>query len=145
MLFLHIEKIYLYYKIVICNNQPYCSITDNNNTCDIIEQLMRVVTVRFCTCNLWYMYKCLRISSVSKIILSYYVIIIIIYNYTYNRVTSICIDLSKIKLFVFVFVDNMTTYFHNSNLQLFSITFPSHCRSDIHESDQFLYSVMSMC
>ena len=24
--------------------------------------------------------------------------------YTYNRVTSICIDLSKIKLFVFVFV-----------------------------------------
>ena len=36
-------------------------------------------------------------------VLSYYVIIIFIYNYTYNRVTSICIDLSKIKLFVFVF------------------------------------------
>ena len=36
--------------------------------------------------------------------LSYYVIIIFIYNYTCNRprVTSICIDLSKIKLFVFV-------------------------------------------
>ena len=38
-------------------------------------------------------------------VLSYYVIIIfIIYNYAYNRVTSICIDLSNIKLFVLVFV-----------------------------------------
>ena len=27
---------------------------------------------------------------------------ILVYMYTYNRVTSICIDLSKIKLFVFV-------------------------------------------
>ena len=27
--------------------------------------------------------------------------------YTYSRVTSICIDLSKIKLFVFVFVRNV--------------------------------------
>ena len=35
-------------------------------------------------------------------VLSYYVIIIFIYNYTYNRVTSICIDLSKIKLFVLI-------------------------------------------
>ena len=30
--------------------------------------------------------------------------LILVYMYTYNRVTSICIDLSKIKLFVFVFV-----------------------------------------
>ena len=29
---------------------------------------------------------------------------ILVYMYTYNRVTSIYIDLSKIKLFVFVFV-----------------------------------------
>ena len=28
---------------------------------------------------------------------------ILVYMYTYSRVTSICIDLSKIKLFVFVF------------------------------------------
>ena len=28
-------------------------------------------------------------------VLSYYVIVIFIYNNTYNRVTSICIDLSK--------------------------------------------------
>ena len=27
---------------------------------------------------------------------------ILVYMYTYSRVTSICIDLSKIKLFVFV-------------------------------------------
>ena len=40
-------------------------------------------------------------------VLSYYVIIIFIYNYTYNKVTSICIDLSKIKSFVFVFVLNL--------------------------------------
>ena len=45
-------------------------------------------------------------------LLSYYVFIIyiciymyiLVYMYTYSRVTSICIDLSKIKLFVFVFV-----------------------------------------
>ena len=45
----------------------------------------------------------LRLFPVSNV-LSYYVIIIFIYNYTYNRVTSICFDLSKMKLFVFVFV-----------------------------------------
>ena len=32
---------------------------------------------------------------------------ILVYMYTYNRVTSICIDLSKIKLFVFVFVSEL--------------------------------------
>ena len=37
-------------------------------------------------------------------VLSYYVIIIFIYNYTNNGVTSVCIDLAKIKLFVFAFV-----------------------------------------
>ena len=36
--------------------------------------------------------------------LSYNVLIIFIYNYTYNRVTSICIVLSKIKVFVALFL-----------------------------------------
>ena len=38
-------------------------------------------------------------------------------------------------------IDNITTYCHNSKLQLFSITLlQKHSRSDIYESDQFLYS-----
>ena len=37
-------------------------------------------------------------------VLSYYVIIIFIYNYTNNGITYVCIDLAKIKLFVFAFV-----------------------------------------
>ena len=40
----------------------------------------------------------------------YYVIIIFIYNYTYNRVTSFCIDLSQIKLFVFVYIIYLSHY-----------------------------------
>ena len=47
-------------------------------------------------------------------VLSYYVIIIFIYNYTYNRVTSICIDLSKIKLFVFVLSAYITSVWNIS-------------------------------
>ena len=35
--------------------------------------------------------------------------------YTYNRVTSICIDLSKIKLFVFVFVYSSKIYIKIDN------------------------------
>ena len=43
-------------------------------------------------------------------------------------------------------IDNITTYCHNSKLQLFSITLlQKHSRSDIYESDQFLYSDTRMC
>ena len=45
-------------------------------------------------------------------------------------------------VFVFVFVDNMTTYFHNSNLQVFSITFPSHFH---HIADLTSMKVISFC
>ena len=38
---------------------------------------------------------------------------ILVYMYTYSRVTSICIDLSKIKLFVFVFVFVFTRFYSN--------------------------------
>ena len=41
---------------------------------------------------------------------------ILVYMYTYSRVTSICIDLSKIKLFVFVFVRNYAQIMVNSNI-----------------------------
>ena len=44
-------------------------------------------------------------------VLSYYVIIMFTCNiYNNNRVTSICIDLSKIKLFVLVFVFTLNWY-----------------------------------
>ena len=43
-------------------------------------------------------------------------------------------------------IDNKTTYCHNSKLQLISITLlQKHIRSDINESDQFLYSGTRMC
>ena len=41
---------------------------------------------------------------------------ILVYMYTYNRVTSIRIDLSKIKLFVFVFDDKILSFL-SSNFQ----------------------------
>ena len=38
-------------------------------------------------------------------------------------------------------IDNITTYCHNSKLQLISFTLlQKHIRSDIYESDPFLYS-----
>ena len=44
--------------------------------------------------------------------------------YTYNRVSSICIDLSKIKLFVFVFV--FVNILNHGNTQ--QKLFPNFCR-----------------
>ena len=55
-------------------------------------------------------------------VLSYYVIIIFIYNY---RVTSICIDLSKIKLFVHTHTAEIVMLLHNHTHLL-----------DIHTSSQ---------
>ena len=45
--------------------------------------------------------RCISTSVFASVFRIKYVIIIFLYNYTYNRVISICIDLSKIKLFVF--------------------------------------------
>ena len=43
-------------------------------------------------------------------------------------------------------IDNITTYCHNSKLQLISITLlQKHIRSDIYEIDPFLYSGIRMC
>ena len=43
-------------------------------------------------------------------------------------------------------IDNITTYRHNSNLQLISITLlQKHIRSDIYEIDPLLYSGTHMC
>ena len=43
-------------------------------------------------------------------------------------------------------IDNIITYCHNSKLQLLSITLlQKHSRSDIYESDQFLYNDTRMC
>ena len=43
-------------------------------------------------------------------------------------------------------IDNITTYCHNSKLQLISITFlQKHVRFDIYEIDPFLYSGIRMC
>ena len=43
-------------------------------------------------------------------------------------------------------IDNITTYCHNSKLQLISITLlQKHIRSDIYKSNQFLYSGTRMC
>ena len=43
-------------------------------------------------------------------------------------------------------IDNITTYSQNSKLQLISITLlQKHIRSDIYETDLFLYSGTRMC
>ena len=43
-------------------------------------------------------------------------------------------------------IDNVTTFCHNSKLQLISITLlQKHILYDIYESDQFLYSGTRMC
>ena len=43
-------------------------------------------------------------------------------------------------------IDNITTYCHNSNLQLFSIALlQNHIQSDIYAIDLFLYSSTSIC
>ena len=70
--------------------------------------------------------RCIRQVSLRRFpgsnVLTYYVIIIFIYNYTSNRVTSICIDLSKIKLFVFVFVPHSAYGLPNTSLYFISAT-----------------------
>ena len=43
-------------------------------------------------------------------------------------------------------IDNITTYSHNSKLQLISITLlQKHIRSDIYKIDPFLYGGTRMC
>ena len=43
-------------------------------------------------------------------------------------------------------IGNITSYCHDSKLQLISITLlQKHIRSDIYESDQFLYGGTRMC
>ena len=72
-------------------------------------------------------------------------------TYIYNNVSHtieffLYILIKLISLYHILTIDNITTYCHNSKLQLFFITLlQKHFRSDIYEIDPFLYSGTRMC
>ena len=71
-------------------------------------------------------------------------------TYSYNNVShtiEFFIYFNKINKYIsYVTIDKITTYCYNSKLQLISISLlQKHSRSDIYESDQFLYSDTRMC
>ena len=71
-------------------------------------------------------------------------------TYSYNNVSHtidfLYILIKLISTYHMLTIDNITTYCHNSKLQLISITLlQKHIRSDIYEIDPFLYGGTRMC
>ena len=79
---------------------------------------------------------CIRLCMLEKY--SYYNV-----SYTIN---FLFILIKLISTYRMLAIDNIPTYCHNSKLQLISITLlQKQIRSDIYESNQFLYSGTHMC